>query len=528
MAALKTSEMTAAEVEQLSELMGEYYYDPYGFVCDMFPWGVKGTPLERFKGPRKWQREVLTYLGYELKRRRFNGVDAVLPVCVAVASGHGIGKSALSAWIILWLMCTRYNMRGTVTANTAKQLSTRTWGEVGKWRKLSEIVEVLTRYKNSHSEMTIYNPDHKDSWRIDAFTSKKENSESFAGQHNVSSTSLYLFDEASAIDKEIFEVAQGGLTDGEPIIILFGNPTRNTGYFRDCFKENNQVRQEDGYSVDGNVITVDAMKWKTWQIDSRTVEGANLALAEGLIERYGEDSDYVRVRVKGIFPKASVDQLIPEPVIDAAMERITRDEEYRSLPVVFGLDIAGAGDDKTVLWMRQGTVARELFAELELNETEDIVDRVLDEARIYNPDTVFVDTTGVGWGTYTVLKNYVRCRGINFAEKSSDPQYLNIRAEGYHRLKDWLKCGGDIPHDDKELKDELEAIEYFEAGNGKRQLIDKKDIKRELERSPDKADALMLCCVRDVTPVNIKNKSENKEHRRGKRSRIYSESRRAG
>ena len=166
-------------------------------------------------------------------------------------------------------------------------------------------------------------------------------------------------------------------------------------------------------------------------------------------------------------------------------------------------------------------MARELFAEVELNEVEDIVDRVLEQARIYNPDTVFVDTTGVGWGTFTVLKNYIRCRGINFAEHSSDPQYFNIRSEGYHRLRDWLKQGGDIPHDDEKLKEELEAIEYFLATNGKVQLIDKKLIKRLLERSPDKADALMLCCVRDVTPVNIKAIEVSREQRRGRRSRIY-------
>ncbi len=527
MAALKTSELKAAEVKQLAEMMDGYYYDPYGFVCDMFPWGVEGTPLEKFKGPRKWQKDVLVYLGSELRKRRFNGADAVLPVCIAVASGHGIGKSALSAWIILWLVCTRRDQRGTVTANTAKQLSTRTWGEVGKWRKRADIIEGLTKYKNSPSEMSIYNPESKDSWCVDAFTSKKENSESFAGQHNINSTSLYLFDEASAIDKAIFETAQGGLTDGEPIIILFGNPTRNTGFFRDCFKEKNQVRYEEGYSVDGNVITPDAMRWKTWKIDARTVEGANLPLFEGWVRQYGEDSDFVRIRVKGEFPKASADQLISEPVIFAAMQRITRPEEYRSAPVVFGLDVAASGDDKFVLWMRQGIFARELFADVEL-EIDELVDKVLSYAREYRPDTVFIDTTGVGWGVFSALKNYVNCRSINFAEKSSDPQYYNIRSEGYHRLRDWLKQGGDIPHDDETLKEELEAIEYFQSQNGKVQLIDKKMIKKLLERSPDKADALMLCCVRDVTPVNTRVFNDSRERRRGKRSRIYSESRRAG
>ena len=493
--------MTPEQRKGFADAMAGYYFNPYAFVCDVFPWGVKGTPVEHFAGPKDWQKEVLLALGRELEERCFDGHTPVLPIYIAVASGHGIGKSALSAWIILWFTCTRTIPKGTVTANTATQLSSRTWGEVGKWHRMNSCLESFLKYKNSRAEMSIYNPDSKSNWKVDAFTARKENSESFAGQHNVTSSSLYLFDEASAVDKEIYEVAKGGLTDGEPIFILFGNPTRSTGDFRKCFKAKSD--------------------WLTWKVDARSVEGANMSLFNQWIEEYGEDSDFVRIRVRGEFPKASVDQLIPEPVIDAAMARVTRPAEYESLPVTFGLDISGSGDDKTVLWMKQGTIAQELFAEVELNEVDDIVDKVLSFARIHNPDTVFVDITGVGWGTFTVLKKYVRCVGINFAQKSSDPQYFNIRSEGYHRLRDWLKQGGDIPHDDEKLKEELEAIEYFQAGNGKVQLIDKKMIKRLLERSPDKADALMLCCVRDVTPVNIPAINKNRDRRRGRRSRIY-------
>ena len=295
--------------------MAEYYFDPYGFVCAVFPWGEKGSMLEHFAGPRNWQREVLQKLGCELEDRCFNGFDPVLPVYLAISSGHGIGKSALSAWIILWFMCTRTIPRGTVTANTAKQLSSRTWGELGKWLRLSPCIDSFLEYKNSHSEMKIYNPDYKDNWKVDAFTARKENSESFAGQHNVTSSSLYLFDEASAVAKEIYEVAKGGLTDGEPIFILLGNPTRNTGDFKNCFKAKSD--------------------WITWKIDARTVEGANMPLFNQWIDEYGENSDFVRIRVRGEFPKASADQLISEPVIDAAMNRVTRPVEYQSLPVVF-------------------------------------------------------------------------------------------------------------------------------------------------------------------------------------------------
>ena len=142
---------------ELVEIMDDYYDDPLGFVQDMFPWGVEGTPLERFTGPRKWQAEVLRTLGEEVRKRAFDGFTSVMPVYLSISSGHGIGKSALSAWIILWVVCTRFNSKGTVMANTSKQLSARTWAEVGKWRKYSVYIEAITKYKNSAASMMLYN-----------------------------------------------------------------------------------------------------------------------------------------------------------------------------------------------------------------------------------------------------------------------------------------------------------------------------------------------------------------------------------
>ena len=119
---------------RLSEQLGRFHYDPLGFVMFAFPWGRPGTSLAGETGPEPWQREVLEKLGRSLKERHQSPGEAVR---LATASGHGIGKSALVAWVILWAMSTLSDTRGIVTANTEGQLRTKTWPELAKWHALS-------------------------------------------------------------------------------------------------------------------------------------------------------------------------------------------------------------------------------------------------------------------------------------------------------------------------------------------------------------------------------------------------------
>lgn len=210
---------------QIAEVISETYNDPLTFVLLAYPWGEPGE-LAGFKGPDHWQRQFLEDLGAEVRARGFGGIHAVAPIRMATASGHGIGKSTLVAWIVNWIMSTRPHCQGTVTANTYQQLETKTWAAILRWNHLS-----VTSPWFLTTGTRIYHRDHPSTWFCAAQSCREENSEAFAGQHAATSTSFYLFDEASAIPDQIFDVAEGGLTDGEPMIFLFGNPTRNTGKF---------------------------------------------------------------------------------------------------------------------------------------------------------------------------------------------------------------------------------------------------------------------------------------------------------
>lgn len=124
-----------AEETEIAWLIGDTYDDPLAFVLLAYPWGEPGE-LAGFSGPDRWQREVLEDLGREVRARGFDGIQAVAAIRMATASGHGIGKSTLVAWIVNWIMSTRPHCQGTVTANTFTQLETKTWAAILKWTRL--------------------------------------------------------------------------------------------------------------------------------------------------------------------------------------------------------------------------------------------------------------------------------------------------------------------------------------------------------------------------------------------------------
>lgn len=177
----------------LADECSKYYADPYGWVMWAFDWGY--GELEGFEGPDVWQRDMLIDVGKQVIDRKFDGISPVDPIREATASGHGIGKSAITAWLILWIMSTRPYAKGIVTANTSDQLRTKTWGELGKWRTRC-IIGHWFEYNNGRGSMSLYHKSWPESWRVDAQTCREENSEAFAGLHSANSTPFYLFDEA--------------------------------------------------------------------------------------------------------------------------------------------------------------------------------------------------------------------------------------------------------------------------------------------------------------------------------------------
>ena len=167
-------EKKLSEDEQTIELLGSYTLDPVAWVAAAFPWGEPETELEKFKGPEQWQLNLLSSI-------RDGLMTPNQAVQLAVASGHGVGKSALVSWIILWGLSTFEDTRGVVTANTETQLKTKTWAELTKWHRL---FVGRSHFKMTATALYHVSPEHERSWRMDLIAWSERTTESFAGLHN--------------------------------------------------------------------------------------------------------------------------------------------------------------------------------------------------------------------------------------------------------------------------------------------------------------------------------------------------------
>ena len=460
--------------DELIEALGALTHDPLAFVYFAYPWGEPGTPLENMEGPDEWQIQILKDIGEQLKK----GKDLQTAIQEAVASGHGIGKSALISWLIHFAISTHENTRGVVTANTEGQLRTKTWPELSKWHNMFIAKDLFT-----YTATAIFSSDkdYEKTWRIDAIPWSKNSPESFAGLHNQGNRILVLFDEASAIDDVIWEVTEGALTDANTEIVwcAFGNPTRNSGRFRECFRKYRKF-------------------WNTYQIDSRTVKISNKAKIEEWLEAYGEDSDFFKVRVRGVFPSASDLQFISTEIADKAQKQVYKPGQFDHLPTIIGVDPAWTGGDTLEIVMRNG-YSMKCLATIEKNDDDmrmaNLIAQFEDE---YKADAVFIDQ-GYGTGIYSIGKSMGRrWRLVAFGGKAPNDMYLNMRAYMWGEMKEWLKEGGSIPNE-QGLYDDLVGPEAIIDKNGRIQLESKRDMKERGLPSPNKGDALALTFAFRVT-----------------------------
>ncbi len=470
--------------ERLVDFVADYRFDPLGYCQQAFQWGT--GELAGSIGPRKWQVKILEKIGECLQdpKRRHQ------PILIATASGHDIGKSALISMICQWGLSTCVDTKVVVTANTDTQLRSKTWPEITKWFRLAINAHWFEPTATAIQSVV---KERERTWRADAIPWSENNTEAFAGLHNKTRRIIVIFDEASAIVDKIWEVAEGALIDEDTEIIwlAFGNPTRNVGRFRACFSRFKH-------------------RWFTYQIDSRTVEGTNKEQLAKLVEDYGEDTDFIRVRIKGEFPRAGSKQFIPSDLVELATAR----EPTATLmdAFVLGVDIARSlEDDETVLAPRRGFDARSVpWVKMRTRDTMEVVDAIIKMHRKHDFDMFFIDGGSMGGGVI----DYLRRLGFPVMEvqfgASADKAvttaegplaYANKRAEMWGAMRDWLKLGA-IPNDN-DLVADLTAVSYGDATQQKRDVIllqSKKDMRANGIASPDRADALAVTFAFPIMP----------------------------
>ena len=427
----------------------ETYRDrPIAFVEDLL---IRNYPEFKLE---PWQKRFLKAVARGERR-------------ISVRAGHGVGKSAACSFALIWHMFTRYPQKSICTAPTQSQLFDALFSEIKRW--INELPPFMREQVEVFSDRIELKAAPESSF-MSARTSSSERPEALAGVH--SEHVLLVVDEASAVPEAVFEAATGSMSSFNATMILISNPTRNTGLF---FKTHHQLSQ-------------DWFRLHVSCLDSRLVPPDFI---EQIKSTYGETSAAFHVRVLGDFAPREDDVLIAAELVDAAMARDVVFDPGE--PLIYGLDVARFGDDRTVLLKRQGNVVIEYksWTGADLMQT---VGKVMHEAAADKPSEICVDSIGVGAGVADRLREQgLNVRDVNVSEVSAlNPTASKLRDELWLNVKDWLtKRSCRLPKNE-ELRGELVGPTYTFLSNGKIKVESKQDMKRRGLRSPDIADALCL------------------------------------
>lgn len=484
--------------DHILEDVGAFFQDPLGYIFYAWDWG-SSAQTRIVKTPEPWASKYdcewgidewfivfLLKLQEEIKARNFDPDNprTVLPIDSAVSSGHGIGKSAGVGMLVSFLLDTRPGSHGMVTANTGNQLSTKTWPQIKKW-KSSAITARFWRIL----EQRIVHVFGDEYGSCEAVTWDAARSEAFAGQHAVDASSFYINDEASAINDIISEVQQGGMTDGEPFRFSFGNRTRNTGFFHKMFG------RRKAHCI-------------TQCIDAREVQITNKPLFEQWLDEYGENSDYFRVRVRGLEPKAAANQLITTEMVLKAM-RSEIPEVANDEAVVMGIDVARSQlGDESVIRVRRGKDARthpaRNFRGKDTHQLASLAAEYCSQLKAVGNevDAIFVDGGGLGAGTLDRLMHlgFPAIEVLFGGEADDKERFKQKDAEMWTRMRAWLQSGG-VLEDDVNLEEQLTTRPHDHTDDNRLYLWPKDKCKLDLGiESPDRADALALTFAFHIAP----------------------------
>jgi hypothetical protein len=406
--------------------------------------------------PEPWQSEALKAVG---KQDR-----------VSIRSGHGVGKTTLEAWLILWFLLTRQNCKVPVAANSQDQLRDTIWPEIAKWH--AKLPEALKSMIDVQTERVVVVQDPEAAFAVRR-TASKDNPEALQGFH--AEHLLFLIDEASGIPDIVFEVGMGALSTPGAKVVMAGNPTRTSGFFYDA---HHSLRH----------------RWHTMHVNCLDVPRAQGHI-EDIKAKYGEGSNAYRVRVLGEFPTSDDETVIPLELVLGAVGRNVSTLDYYP---VWGVDVARFGDDRTALAKRQKNKLLEPVKNWNSTDLMATAGKIKAEydATPYDmrPSEILIDVIGLGAGVYDRCKELgLPVRGINVGEAAaSRDNCMRLRDELWFKGREWFQDKSCSMPQDEALIAELTTPTYTFTSTGKMGVESKADMKKRGMRSPDLADAFLL------------------------------------
>ncbi|QAS52389.1 DEAD/DEAH box helicase family protein [Halobacillus litoralis] len=441
------------------DLLEVYWDDPVAFAEDMLGFY-----------PDKFQSAILRDLaGHPM---------------VTVRSGQGIGKTGIEAVAAIWFLTCRPNPRVVCTAPTRQQLNDVLWAEIAKWLETSKVKKLLKWTKTK-----VYMAGYEKRWFATARTATKpENMQGFHEDYM-----LFIADEASGIDDKIMEAIFGTLSGNENKLLMCGNPTRTSGFFYDSHHK-------------------DRSNYKAHRVSSRDSERTSKKNIAMLERKYGRDSDVVRVRVDGEFPRSEPDTFIYLELAEKAAARdVYEEDENQDLivpdqaEVEIGVDVARFGDDETTIVPRIGNHVPYFNwynKQDTMVTTGNVIQVARDMMRTYGRPrcTVKVDDDGVGGAVTDRLREVVREEGLhikvvdchNGGVANDKDHYDNWGTESWANIRDLLQADAIKIPNDEDMIGQLTTRKYTVTSKGKIKLESKDEMKRRGVKSPDRADALVL------------------------------------
>lgn len=402
--------------------------------------------------------------GVELDDNQINVCDAInTHKRVSVASAMGTGKTFLAAALSLWWFVTRGDSKVVVTANTGDQLRNTLFPYIRRLAVQSKVHSWLDAQATA-----IYLKGETERGGAQQLIWNEANPDASRGAH--AESLLIIVDEASGVADIILDNLDSTLTQSENKILLFSNPSRNSGYFFNTFSDPRYANIR---------LTFENSRW------------TNKEHGEQLIAKHGRDSDIVRVNLFGEFPLHSSYTILSTSEID----NLLSPPEDSVGQAIIGVDIGGGGD-KTVWAVRKGMTITAL-EEASTPSEEQIIDITKRLIAKHSAVAVNIDETGIG---YFIPKNLrkqikgVEITGVNFGEASPEEDCKNMRAYLYKRLKDLVGEGLRMGRNDN-VRSQLIATEYGYDDRGRWQLVSKEKIIKAIGHSPDELDAIVLTCA---------------------------------
>ena len=424
------------------ELLSQWHDDPDMFCRDVWP----------DDEPEKWQSEAGRLLALNDR--------------VAIRSGHGVGKTAWLARMILWWGSTRFPWKVGCTAPSSAQMFDALWSEIAKWlHRMPEGMRSQFEWKTERLEWGA----HPQEGFAVARTARRESPEALAGLH--SENMLFLIDEASGVDDIIFETARGAMSTLGAKTVMTGNPTRLSGYFFDAFHKNRS-------------------HWATMKVGCLESTRTNWKEIEQWKEEYGEDSNFYRVRALGEFPTAEDDVIIPLFMVESA---VGRDVQQIESEEIWGLDVSRGGVDYCALAKRRGNVMPEPVKVWKSDDAMVSAGKVVNEyhAAVRKPVMICVDSIGLGGPVADRLAEQglpIMCINVSESHSSND-RYLRMRDEMWERARDWFYKRDCRIVKDEAFMGEISLVKWKPTSNGKMKVVTKAEMKEDMGKSPDRSEA---------------------------------------